>query len=69
MLAPPEKLVSAEDSGKGRRTLYAEVKGDRGVMQGDPLSSTIFNVVVDAVVRHWGLVMTESAEERGGRGK
>ena len=28
-------------------------KGDRGVMQGDPLSPTIFNVVVDAVVQHW----------------
>ena len=27
--------------------------GERGVMQGDLLSSTIFNVVVDAVVRHW----------------
>ena len=25
-------------------------KGYRGVMQGDPLSSTIFNVVVDAVI-------------------
>ena len=28
-------------------------KGAWGVMQGDPLSPTIFNVVVDAVVRHW----------------
>ena len=28
-------------------------KGARGVTQGDPLSPTIFNVVVDAVVRHW----------------
>ena len=27
--------------------------GERGVTQGDPLSSTIFNVVVDAVVQHW----------------
>ena len=27
-------------------------KGVRGVTQGDPLSPTIFNVVVDAVVRH-----------------
>ena len=33
---------------------YGEAfKGDRGVTQGDPLSPTIFNVVVDAVVRHW----------------
>ena len=28
-------------------------KGARGVTQGDPLSPTIFNVVVDAFVRHW----------------
>ena len=33
---------------------YGEAfKGARGVTQGDPLSPTIFNVVVDAVVRHW----------------
>ena len=44
---------------------YGEVfKGARGVTQGDPLSPTIFNVVVDAVVRHWidGLV-AETAEK------
>ena len=28
-------------------------QGFRGVTQGDLLSPTIFNVVVDAVVRHW----------------
>ena len=38
-------------------------------MQGDPLSPTIFNVVVDAVVRHWVTVMVEGAEERGKRGQ
>ena len=27
-------------------------KGARGVTQGNPLSPTIFNVVVDVVVRH-----------------
>ena len=26
---------------------------ERGVTQGDPLSPTIFNVVVDALVSHW----------------
>ena len=40
-------------------------QGDRGVMQGDPLSTTILNVVVDAVVRHWVAVTVEGAEERG----
>ena len=38
--------------------------GDRGVTQGDLLSPTILNVVVDAVVRHWVSVMVEGAEER-----
>ena len=33
---------------------YGEAfKGARGFTQGDPLSPTIFNVVMDAVVRHW----------------
>ena len=31
----------------------AAFKGERGVTQGDPLSPTLFNVVVDMVVRHW----------------
>ena len=40
-------------------------KGERGVTQGDPLSPTIFNVVVDAVVRNWvnGLVAEAEAKE------
>ena len=29
------------------------LQGFQGVTQGDPLSPTIFNVVVDSVVRHW----------------
>ena len=33
--------------------------------QGDPLSPTIFNVVVDAVVRHWVNGIVEEAESRG----
>ena len=44
---------------------YGEAfKGARGVTQGDPISPTIFNVVVDAFVRHWidGLV-AETAEK------
>ena len=40
-----------------------------GVTQGDPLSPTIFNVVVDAVVRYWVTVVVESTEERGERGQ
>ena len=44
-------------------------EGERGVTQGDPLSPTIFNVVVDAVVRHWLLLATKEAERRGERGR
>ena len=40
-----------------------------GVTHGDLLSPNIFNVVVDAVVRHWVSVMMYSAEEKGGRGQ
>ena len=40
-------------------------KGERGVTQGDPLSPTIFNVVVDAVVRHWVNGLVDEAEEKG----
>ena len=38
-------------------------------MQGDPLSPTIFNVVVEAVVRHWVNVIVEAAEAKGETGR
>ena len=44
-------------------------KGYQGVTQGDPISPTIFNVVVDVVARHWVTVMEEGAEEQGENGK
>ena len=48
---------------------YGEAfKGVWGVTQGDLLSPTIFNVVVDAVVRHWVTMALEEAEKRGERG-
>ena len=43
--------------------------GERGVTQGDPLSPTIFNVVVDAVVRNWANRIVEEAEARGEKGR
>ena len=37
--------------------------GERGATQGNPLSPTIFNVVVDAVVCHWGFLVVERSRE------
>ena len=47
----------------------AEFKGYRGVTQGDPLYTTIFNVVVDAVVTHWLTGVISDAEKQGERVK
>ena len=47
----------------------AAFKGDEGLTQGEPLSTTIFNVVVDAVVQHWVAVMVEGAEDQVERGE
>ena len=44
-------------------------KGERRVTQGDPLSPTIFNVVVDAVVPHWVTGVIADVEEWGELGK
>ena len=44
-------------------------KGERGVTQGCPLSPTIFNVVVDAVFRHWVNGLVDKAEEKGKSGR
>ena len=50
---------------KSRGCYRAAFKGARGVTQGYSLSPTIFNMVVDVVVRHWISLMLEIAEERG----
>ena len=44
-------------------------KGARGVTQGDPLSPTIFNVVVEAVVRHWLEGLQNATKEKGATGR
>ena len=43
-------------------------KGYRRVTQGEPLSPTIFNMVVDAVIRHWVTVVTSTEAGMGGLG-
>ena len=40
-------------------------QGACGVIHVDHLSPTIFNVVVDVVVRHWVTGVIADAEERG----
>ena len=65
MPAPPEVLESAEDVGEGGRVLWVVVHGCLGSDTGRLAISTIYNVVVDAVVRHCLFVMVESAEDMG----
>ena len=43
--------------------------GERGVTQGDPLSPTIFNVVVDTFVRHWVHGFMEESKSQGEKGR
>ena len=40
-------------------------KAARGVRQGNPLSPTIFNVVMDFLVRHWVTMLLDKADKRG----
>ena len=54
---------------KAERYYGGAFKGARGFTQGDPLSPTIFNVVVDEVVRHWIDGIFDEAEEKGETGR
>ena len=54
---------------KAGRYFRHPFKGYRGVMQGDPLSSMIFNMVVDAVICHWVTVVMPTEAGRGGIGQ
>ena len=44
------------------------LQGREGVTQATPLSPTIFNVVVDAFVRHWLEGLQNATEEKGALG-
>ena len=69
MSAPPDVLEAADGGGRGGRLFQGACQGARGVTQVDPLSPTIFNVTVDALVRHLVTVMVEGLEEWGERGQ
>ena len=60
------RLTMVARAGGYYRTAF---KGGRGLTQGNPLSPTIFNVVVDAVVCHWVTGVIADAEAPGGAGK
>ena len=45
-----EKLQMVDQEGGYYRVTFC---GNIGVTQGDPMSPTIFNVVMEAVIRHW----------------
>ena len=46
---------------------WANYKGFRGMKEGDQFYPTIFNVVVDAVVRHWTQLVEERVVGQDGR--
>ena len=60
------RLTMVARAGGYYRTAFG---GERGVTQGDPLSPTIFNVVVDVIVWHWVNGAMEETEARGEMGR
>ena len=51
------------DRAEGGGVYYGQTfRGVIGVTQGDPMSPTIFNVLLDAVVHHWESLVAERAE-------
>ena len=53
---------------KSGRYFGRPFKGYQVVTQGDPLSPTIFNVVMDAVIHHWVMVVMLTKAGMGGLG-
>ena len=65
---PLEVLGSVTDGCKSGRLIRDIISMFQGVTQWYSLSPTIFNVVLDAVVRNWVEEMVESAGGQGWRG-
>ena len=64
---PPTVLGEAKYGVAGRRELRSTLLRRERDYPGQPLSPTIFNVVVDAVVCHWeSLLVAEWEEQEGG---
>ena len=56
---PPQVLGEYTYGGGGGRLLQRNFMRGEMQTQGDPISPTIFNVVVDDVARHWESVVAE----------
>ena len=58
-------LVSAADGGEGWRLLWTSLQGIPWGDPGKPSPPTIFNLVLDVVIRHWVTVVapTEAGAE------
>ena len=61
-------LGTTEHDGQGRRVLQTSLQGVLRGHAGRPLSPTIFNVVVYAVILHWVTVVTPTEAGTGGLG-
>ena len=61
-----DRLITMAKSGGYYGPLF---KGCRGVAQGDPLPTALFNVVVDTMIHHWITVVVVEEAGPGGFGR
>ena len=66
---PPDLLEAPHDGVEIGGIIQDSIQGRTRGDTGNPLSPTILNLVVDAVVCHWVTVLIVGAEERGMLGK
>ena len=63
--APPDVLEAPHDGGESGGILRDSIQGRTWVTQGNPISPTIFNVVVDVIARQCVMGVIADAEEWG----